>query len=220
MKKALTGADIPVRDPVVDSGRGDLLSLPWEQWFQRLGEWIDGVVYPDTFWDDLRFPAQGINPAGTSAPPTVVTADPWAGTLLFSASATNVVVGTAQMPHAWKEGTDVEPHIHWCPTSTHTGNVAWRFSYQVANIGATFPATLTTAGILVDAGDGTTNKHQVHDFADIDMDGKTISCMIVWKLERVGGNVADTYTGTARFLELDFHYEIDSPGSAEETTKT
>lgn len=173
---------------------------------------------PD-LWDDLRFPAQGINPAGGAQPPAVDTADPFAGTLLFEASATNIITGVAQMPHTWKEGSAIEPHIHWCPTSNGAGDVAWRFSYQVANRQATFPGSLTSAGIVVDAADGTTNKHQFHDFPTIDMTGKTISAMIVWKLERVGGDLSDTYAGNARFLELDFHYQKDSEGSRQEQAK-
>lgn len=185
----------------------------------------DGLVTPawieyftnQPLWEDLRFPAQGINPTGTASPPTVVTADPWAGTLLFSASATNIIAGVAQMPHSWLIGSALHPHVHWCPTNTNTGNVAWRLSYQIAPIGDTFPAALTTAGISLDPGDGVTNKHQFHPFANIDMSGYRldggVSIMLVWKLERVGGDASDTYTGTARFLEFDIHYQSDGNGS-------
>jgi hypothetical protein len=172
-----------------------------------------GVYTPDqTFWDDLRFPAQGLDPAGLSAPPTVDAADPFMGSLLFSPTLTNVVAGIAQMPHGWRQGTTLHPHIHWCPTTANAGNVAWRFSYQVSDIDGTFPASLTTAGIEVDAADGVQHKHQLHSFTAIDMSGKKISVIIIWKLERVVGG-SDTYPDDARFLELDFHYEIDAVGS-------
>lgn len=67
-----------------------------------------GLVTP--VWDDLRFPAQGINPAGAANAPTiddVLTSFP--GTLLFAGNAENVIVGIAQMPHAWAKGTSIRP---------------------------------------------------------------------------------------------------------------
>jgi hypothetical protein len=51
------------------------------------------------------------------------------------------------------------------------------------------------------------------------MSGHTVSSIVVWKLERVGDDDADTYTGTARFLELDFHYQSDTEGSRQEYVK-
>jgi hypothetical protein len=172
------------------------------------------LTLTDTVWDDLRFPAQGINPAGAPSPPTVDTAD---GTLVFSASATNIIAGVAQFPHHWKEGSTINPHIHWCPSNTDTGNVLWRFEYEVQNIGGTF-AGFTTVDTL-EAGDGTAEKHQVHSLGTISMTGKTLSCMMKWRVSRIGGDGTDTFTGTARLLEFDIHYEIDSLGSRSEMTK-
>lgn len=179
------------------------------------------ILYEDTFYDDLRFPAQGIDSGALTDPPTVDTSDPWMGTLLFTGSGpkNNQVAGVAQLPHSWKEGTDISPHIHWAPVDGNAGNVAWRFSYQWANINGVFPGSLTTAGIEVDAADGVADKHQIHGFTDIPMPGGLISAMIVWKLERVQLDASDTYGSDARLLELDFHYQIDTPGSDELFTK-
>jgi len=185
---------------------------------QDLLEGLDCQPKETVVWDDLRFPAAGINPAGQVTPPTIDTADPFAGTLLFSASATNSIAGQCQLPHAWKEGSSLSPHVHWCPTSTDTGNVYWRLEYQVSDINGTFPGAYTTLNVL-DAGDGITNKHQVIDFANIDMTGSTLSCMLLWKLSRIGGDVTDTYASTARFLEFDIHYQIDGNGSRQEYIK-
>lgn len=60
-------------------------------------------------WDDLRFPAQGINPAGAASPPAVdEVLTSFTGTLLFSGSQENVIAGVAQMPHSWSPGTWIE----------------------------------------------------------------------------------------------------------------
>ena len=173
-----------------------------------------------THWEDLRFPAIGINPIGGGSDPAIETdINGFTGTLLFSASAVNTIAGVAQMPHAWKEGTTIYPHIHWCPTNTDTKRVAWKLSYQISDINGTFSSTYTTVGIEIDNADGVANKHQIHPLTGISMTGKTISCMVLWKLERIGNDGSDDYTGTARLLEFDIHYEIDTLGSRQEYIK-
>lgn len=64
-------------------------------------------------WEDLKFPASSINPPGGIGGAAVDTADtPFVGTLLFDSIATEICVGQAQMPHAWKEGSFLSPHVH------------------------------------------------------------------------------------------------------------
>jgi hypothetical protein len=166
-------------------------------------------------WDDLRFPATGINPPGAVSDPTQDTDD---GLLVFSATATNTIAGLAQMPHAWAMGTAIYPHIHWMPSSTNVGNVLWRFEYKVVNYGAVMPGAYTSVD-AVDAAGGTANKHSITAFGAVDMAGGTLSTCIAWKLSRIGGDVLDTFTGTAKLLEVDFHYQSDSLGSEEEREK-
>jgi hypothetical protein len=174
-------------------------------------------VLTDTVWEDLRFPAQSINPPGNVDDADIETTT---GCLLFDAGSTEVCMGVAQLPHAWKQGSALHAHLHWTPTSTNTGNVYWRLDYQVKNIGETFDfsAGWTTANTL-DAADGVAGKHQIHELAEITMTNKTVSCMLHWKLSRIGGDGTDTYTADARLLEFDIHYEIDAMGSSGELVK-
>ena len=166
-------------------------------------------------WDDLRFPAAGINPPGAASDPTRDTTD---GRLVFSASQTNIIAIQAQFPHTWVEGSTISPHLHWSPTNTNTGNVLWRMQYQVANINGTFPGSWTTLNAL-DAGSGTSDDHLLAEFTDIAMTGYTISCMMLILVSRIGGDASDTYTGTAKLNEFDIHYQIDALGSREEYVK-
>jgi hypothetical protein len=166
-------------------------------------------------WEDLRFSASGINPPGAASDPTVDTAD---GRFGFSASATNIIAIQVQMPHSWKEGSVIVPHVHWSPTSTNTGNVLWRMEYKVANINEAFPAGYTPIDIL-DAGSGTADMHQLASFGNVSMTGKRVSCMMLLLLSRIGGDATDTYTGTAKLNEFDIHYQVDGFGSTFETRK-
>ena len=177
------------------------------------------VVLEDTVWDDLRVPAQNtkINPA-KSEPEFASWID---GLFAYHFKPGNdddeSIHFAAQLPHTYKEGTDIEPHIHWSPDSNDTGDVVWEFEYTIISIGGTFPAT-TTDTITVPA-DGTPDKHQVDSFAAIDGTGIEISAMIVCRLTRRGDDVPDDFTGNAVFLEFDFHLEIDSLGSRLEFIK-
>jgi hypothetical protein len=75
----------------------------------------DGSTWPAlNVWDDLRFPAQAINPAGAAEAPTVDQDEAkFPGTLLFAGNKDASISGIAQCPHAWSRGTALRPHIHW-----------------------------------------------------------------------------------------------------------
>ena len=160
-------------------------------------------------WEDLRAPATAINPPGQASDPDW---DNTNGGWLFDAGSTELLYIIMQIPHGWAEETAIEPHVHWMPTSTNTGNVLWRMEYKWTNVGTTDAGSFTALDVL-DAGDGTSLKHQIASFDEIDGKGKTISSIMTIKLSRIGGDGTDTYTGDALLKEFDIHYRQDSAGS-------
>jgi len=168
-------------------------------------------------WDDLRFPVQGINPVGPSDAPTLdTTLSSFPGTLLFSGGAVNVIAGVAQMPHSWKKGTAIRPHIHWSKPVGSAAAVAWQFYYR--HLG--FPPDVAGAwvGPVVAAsteGDpSVTNAHVITSFGDIVMTGKRESSCICWMIQRDG--ISDADNGDARLYEFDIHYQSDKIGTPSE----
>jgi len=168
-----------------------------------------------TVWDDLRFSATGINPAGAVGP---MTFDSTNIGFLASPSATQTIAIIAQMPHSWKIGSTIYPHIHWEPVTTHVGNVLWRMEYKWTNIGGTEPGSWTPLDKL-SATDGIAYKHQLSAFGPVVGTGKTLSSIITIKISRIGGDGTDTFTGDALLKEFDIHYEMDSLGSRQEYIK-
>jgi hypothetical protein len=166
-------------------------------------------------YEDLRFPAAGINPPGAASDPDRDTGD---GCLLFDKASTEVIAGQAQAPHKWKKGSAMIPHIHWQPTTTGAGNVLWRLSVDMASINGEFAGSFTDIDILA-AADGSANKHQIASFGNLNMKGMAVSAMIKWKVSRIGGDATDTYDADAKLLEVDFHYLINSVGSGLEYPK-
>ena len=177
-----------------------------------------------TRWDDLRVEPV-VRGTGAKNPSFAVWLN---GVYLYdfddaTAGSEKEVWFSVQMPHSWKEGSTVEPHVHWTNKTAGTAGqvIRWGIEYTKAPIGGTFGATTTIYGTtIVGGGDITVaNEHLLTDFAGVDMTGDTLSTVIACRLFRNSSNAADTYTGTAGLLYIDWHYEIDSMGSKTELAK-
>ena len=165
-------------------------------------------------WDDLRGPASGINPIGAPSPATPNTTD---GSLTFAKN--NVCVAWFQMPHNWKIGSDIYPHIHWSKSSPNAGVCNWQMKYKWCNIGDVMPAFSALAkGTEEVANSNVADKHALMKWPAISGVGKTLSSMVCIFLERVNDG-DDTFTGNGNLYEIDIHYQIDSMGSRQELIK-
>lgn len=171
--------------------------------------------YYDT-WDDLRAPATGINPPGAVSDPTPAED----GTLLFSDSAVNLIAILFQMPHTWKEGTTVKPHIHWMKSVDGSGTVVWEMRYRIiaiSEVPTAWSEWLPVESHITDPIN--TQAHAMSGFPDIDMEDRKISTMLSIQLRRDPLNVGDDYAADAALLEFDIHYRKDGNGSFNVGTK-
>jgi len=172
-------------------------------------------------WDDLRFPAQNIRvPAGSGA------SEHTSGAIEFAGNADGIVAGVAQMPHTWRHGSAVHPHIHLNAPTSEALNTRWKFEYSIGSIDGAFSAgdigTYTALATVTVANPQDTDKHIYKDFgADINMSAvTTVSSIIMWKMSRLAStDELDNDTNAWLLLELDFHYQNDTEGSRQETVK-
>ena len=181
---------------------------------------LAAVHYSDTYWDDLRVPLTNtrVNPVNTEPDFEDRGDGIFAWGFDPDSDSTWVLNFTAQTPHERKDSSTIEAHIHWQPDGTNTGSVVWKLVYSVANVNGEFTTTDTLR--VVDPADGVTLKHQLIDFGEIaGSDTLRISAAIMGHVGRMGDAADDTYTGTAYGIELDFHYQTDSPGSRDEYVK-
>lgn len=137
---------------------------------------------------------------------------------MFSASTEQEVYFTVQLPHKYKVGTDLSPHVHWTTaTGTPTGtNVVWGLEYTVIPIGGNFPTTSILTSNTIIASIGTpagTGQHLITPLGAISGAGVDISTIIVCRLFRQVTNTNDTFANEVGLLSMDFHYEIDGVGS-------
>ena len=171
-----------------------------------------------TVWDDVRIvPSQFDRPGVTD--PTIQDWQPAGSGTTFKVwcfNQTQAGYFTCQLPHSYKEGSDIHVHCHWTPKDRGVAEdiktVAWKMDYSWANIDGTFGASATAD--MTDTCTGTNHKHKMTPSATLTGTSKNISSMLVCKIYRDSG---DTWVGTTAngpaLLELDFHFEADSFGS-------
>ena len=177
------------------------------------------VVLEDTVWEDLYTPASAIKLSGGS-PPTE-TAYKGSSVLAFPTNANKIIYFGLHMPHSWKEGSEIEFHIHWTIPTSGAGvgaeNVKWDFTHSIASTGELFPAE-SAETTTVDVQDTLLDTHIYTDVVDIDMTGETISSVLLCSLTRDVA-VASDYAASAYLCVIDFHYQRDSMGSKTEAVK-
>jgi len=184
----------------------------------NLSNWDD--VLTNGQWEDLRFPAQALNPPGAVSDPDI---DPNTGLILFDKGSTERIVGVAQMPHARMADTAISPHIHVrateaTPPAGGARSCVMLWEYKWYNHNAQTPAAYTseqtTFDLLDDVGGLATNT--IWSFTDITGTGLIGSSMLEWRISRIGGDAADTYDNDLVLVEFDIHYMVNRFGSTNE----
>jgi hypothetical protein len=175
-----------------------------------------------TAWDDMRVTPGSFDRPGTSDPAYYAYDVNGSGTTIDLTEWAKNDYGTftVQLPHTYKQGTDIRVHAHWTPGGNgvaESGNyVGWKCIYSWANIDGAFgnPATAD----LSDVCDGTNHKHQMTPAVALTGTSKNISSMLVCKFIRTDTGADDTWAGAGAgnlplLLEVDFHFEINTIGS-------
>ena len=172
-----------------------------------------------TMWDDCRTPVNAIK-INKDKPPTWVS---YMGSEVLS-FADQAIAGneesvefTVQLPHSYKEGSSLRPHIHWLAEDNTAGNARWQLTYAWANLNGIFA---TSSETITAAAPAVANKHTFSEFTPINGDGKLASSILLGSLKRKSSEATDTLDGkNAYFLEFDIHYVMDSIGSKTDLNK-
>lgn len=182
--------------------------------------WNDIMVYPDaTTREGSKPPVWGTvfrNDAGNTSTGVYL----WK----FSPNQEQELHFSVQIPHNYKEGSDLYPHVHWTSFSgTPSGSdVVWGLEYTMVSMGEVFPAThtLVTNSVHPDIGTPSgTGQHLVSEFGTISGSGLKISAILICRLYRIAGHSSDTFPGDVGFLGFDIHYEQDTQGSRNQWIK-
>lgn len=185
-------------------------------------EVIDGVdrskIFGRVLWNDINMPASALR-LGASAPDAIgILGSGGIEALGFDGNATTESVnGAAEILHGYLEGSDIEFHVHWMPTTANAGNVKWQLEYSWQNVNGTF--SNPTIIDVVDAASGTVWGHHLSPFAAIDGTDKIVNSAVVFRLFRDPSDGQDTYGDDAALIQVGIHYQIDVYGSRSQTVK-
>jgi len=134
--------------------------------------------------------------------------------------------GVIEVPHGYKEGTNLVFHIHWGANDAPAGgtdNVKWQLIYSVSRTNATFPDSITATAVEV----AYTTQYNwlITDVATITgatggVDGGNIKIgdQVHFTIKRIAAS-ADEFGGEALIATLGFHYQADTIGSRAIGTK-
>lgn len=178
------------------------------------------------WWDDLVSPAFTFK-TGSGAP----TYDTNECAYAFQ-SGDSCFPTPMQMPHAWKQGTDIHPHVHFHKTvgqGTGGSNIVWQLDYKWGNIEGQFPAawtTITWTNSIDQPPDGSTTwvtnaltQHLGEPLTAMSGTGKTVSSYIKLHL-LMTTNTANPYQAGSVYVDgFDLHIQKDGLGSKNELTK-
>ncbi len=174
-------------------------------------------------WDDIKVPVNSVKINNEIDPPTWGEFLGGLALLWFRDAKSDDVVFTVQMPHGWKVGTRIYPHVHWTTKggAPNSNRVTWVLDYTWQKVGEAFVGTSQITGTNVatpNEGNIENYEHIITPIGDngIDGTGMTLSSMLICKLSR---SSSDSYADDAGLLEIDFHYQIDSDGSNEQYIK-
>lgn len=176
-------------------------------------------------WDDMRVPLTSKNIGGVNAPDFVKFADDGSGStgvfaMHFDKNAEEELFFSREVPHDYKLGTDLFPHVHWAPKVNGASDkvVNWGLEYHISIEGQAFGNTTIISGNATRlAGNPLlASVEYITSLGQIDGSGITdLAAVMNGRIFRdaTGALGTDNYDNDAVGFLIDFHYQIDSAGS-------
>lgn len=171
-----------------------------------------------TTWNDLNKSLLPLS-TGANVPPIIaVNGAAYLKVRAFNGNATVHELGEGcEILHDYKEGTDIQPHLHWAATTAAAGNVKWQLAYMWVDRDGVFENE-TIISVTV-AASGIAWTEQRTNFPAISGTGKHIGSRFQFVLFRDPADAADTYADPAAAFDFGLHYERDTLGSRQITAK-
>jgi hypothetical protein len=178
---------------------------------------VDHVHPMRVGYDDVMVSVLTVKSGGSSDPTLEVIGSGTTPIKLYKFATGNEVLFSFEIPHSYKEGTDIECHLHWMGSGSTGGTVVWQLDLQPVTMTGLW--TFSGTGDKVFTGSGTQNtggKGQYLSFGTLTGTSLGIGTQIAGKLSRQGG----TTTTAVYAITIGFHYQIDTFGSLTTTSKT
>ena len=175
-------------------------------------DWQSSALWKDENFDVASYRATGVTP------PDVITIPGTSiNTVSFDGGTTIEDVHVCkELNHDYKADTPIAFHVHWYPTTTASGNVKWQLQYYITSQRLT--TVVSGLSSITQASDGVAWKMQTANFPDIDLGSiSSIGCQIHFRFFR--NPTEDTYPHEAAVATVGYHYQTDSRGSSQRSSK-
>ncbi len=154
-------------------------------------------------FDELVYPAGMLRSSGSAA---------WDSTRIgwsFANGVTSGVEGTNKLSPAYAEGTGINIHMHWMPTTGSAGNIRIDFSYRFYDATDVMPSW--TVGTSFDlAVPGTADKMVFTEIVDVSGTNLKRNSFVDIKIDRAGAHANDTYAGSMVLKQIDVRHRVRS----------
>lgn len=169
------------------------------------------AVLQEPVWDDIRVPVEQTKLGALNKPDYDYTNN---GLLFPQNDATEIIYLLVELPHSYKLGTNINPHLHIVQTSADVP--VFKMKYRWYKLGDAVPTftTITTNSLQVTYTSGSI--HQKINFPSIDGTSVTsLSSILDVQIYREDNVVA----GDVLVKGFDLHYQIDTIGSRQAGVK-
>lgn len=168
-----------------------------------------------TVFDDIYVPISITKPGGTA--PTWTS---FHGNLSqYTFAINDYVQGSFELLHSYKEGSDLEIHVHIVTNGAEASKEArYSFEYWIADReeASTTATTITSADKALTNADG---HHHYINIGNITGTGFKIGAIVCFLFKRVALVGGDNPSADPFVVSVGCHYEKDTVGSRLETTK-
>ena len=171
-----------------------------------------------TVFDDA-FPVQLFTPSGVAAPDLITVAGNIVGWGFDGNTTSEYLYGSVELPHRYKEGSDIDFHIHQVNFTVGSGDVKWFLEYVWAPIMGAVPSVATTVSSVNTIALGDVRNCKPVQIATISGAGRKISDVLMFRLYRLPADAADTFPNDVCVTAMGCHFEIDTVGSRQQLIK-
>ena len=188
----------------------------------------DGTMVAEgsaTTWIDVLGNASNVKSQGAGV--SVNAAEQTIEFLTTANPATDYAWFTIQIPHQWKVGTKLYPHIHWQQTANTNPNMGiayrWQKNGSTTDAGTFMLDTQMTNVFTYTSGTLNQISHGLNDITP--PVGAGLSDILQIRVLRDRNNIlgafsgSDTYNATVSVTSVDIHMECDTLGSRTQFTK-
>lgn len=168
-----------------------------------------------TVWKDIQYSISS-GKVGAANVPTWSTFISPMSEYTFAVNDT-IDLGSQEIIHEYKEGTDLTPHIHWVLNGAAGGTarkIQWQIDYTWCVPGSSTWTTSSKTVEITTAASAADKTHYLSNFPVISGTGVTIGTQLKIKLTRIAKSAGGSDpTGNPFVLQVGVHVECDTTGS-------